>query len=65
MSPNMTSSAEEEKELHSTLSKELKESEEKILKLRKEVEDKDKDIEKLQLQLQQQSDYEIIKREVQ
>ena len=52
-------------ELHDTLTRLRKESEDQIQRLKKESEDASKTIEKLQLQLQQQSDYDNLKREVQ
>ncbi len=51
-------------ELHETLSRLRKESEDQIQRLRQESEDATKTIERLQLQLKQQSDYENLKREV-
>ena len=42
-----------------------KESEDKIQRLKRESEDASKTIAKLQMQLEQQSDYELLKREVQ
>lgn len=51
--------------LHATLTRIREESESQIKKLKKESEDASKTIEKLQLQLKQQSDYELIKREMQ
>ena len=52
-------------ELHDTLSRLRKESEDQISRLRKESEDATKTIERLQQRLQQQSDYELLKREIQ
>ena len=52
-------------ELHDTLTRLRQESEDQIQRLKKESEDASKTIEKLQLQLQQQSDYDNLKREVQ
>ncbi len=52
-------------ELHDTLSRMRKESEEQIRKLKQESEDATKTIERLQQQLKQQSDYEHLKREIQ
>ena len=52
-------------ELHDTLSRLRKESEDQISRLRKESEDATKTIEALQMRLQQQSDYEMLKREIQ
>ena len=63
-------------ELHDTLSRLRKdaedqiervrqESEDKIQRLKRESEDASKTIAKLQLQLDQQSDYDLLKREVQ
>ena len=51
--------------LHATLSRIREESENQITKLKKESEDASKTIERLQMQLKQQSDYEMIKREIQ
>ena len=51
-------------ELHDTLSRIRRESEDQIQKLKKKSEDATKTIERLQMQLQQQSDYEILKRQV-
>ena len=52
-------------ELHDTLTRLRKESEDQIQRLKRESEDATKTIAKLQMQLQQQSDYELLKREVQ
>ena len=52
-------------ELHTSLSKLKRESEDKIEKLKRESEDASKTIEHLQQRLQQQSDYELLKREIQ
>ena len=52
-------------ELHDTLSRLRRESDEKIQKLRQDSEEASKTIEKLQQRLQQQSDYEVLKREIQ
>ena len=52
-------------ELHTSLSKLKQESEDKIQKLKRESEDASKTIEHLQQRLQQQSDYELLKREIQ
>lgn len=51
-------------ELHDTLSRIRKESEDQIQMLKKKSEDATKTIERLQMQLQQQSDYEMLKRQV-
>ncbi len=52
-------------ELHDTLSRLKRESDEKIEKLRRKSEDASKTIERLQEQLKRQSDYENLKREIQ
>ena len=52
-------------ELHETLTRLRAESDDQIQRLRKESEDASKTIEKLQMQLQQQADYDSLKREVQ
>lgn len=51
-------------ELHDTLSRLRQDSEDQIQRLRQESQDATKTIEKLQSQLQQQSDYENLKREI-
>ena len=50
-------------ELHETLTRLRAESDDQIQRLRKESEDASKTIEKLQMQLQQQADYDSLKRE--
>ena len=60
----MTSLDGKVQELHDTLSRIRRESEDQILKLKKKSEDATKTIERLQMQLQQQSDYDILKRQV-
>ncbi|XP_040579143.2 LOW QUALITY PROTEIN: homeobox protein cut [Lepeophtheirus salmonis] len=52
-------------ELHRTLERFRKQSEDTIQKLKQESEDASRTIEKLQQQLQQQSDYENLKQEIQ
>lgn len=53
------------RELSETLTKIRQESEDQIQKLRQESQDASKTIEKLQERLKQQSDYEMLKREIQ
>ncbi len=50
---------------HATLDRLRKESEDQIEKLKQESENASKTIERLQVQLQQQSDYNLLKREIQ
>ena len=50
---------------HANLARLRKESEDQIEKLKQESESASKTIERLQVQLQQQSDYNLLKREIQ
>ncbi len=52
-------------ELNDTVSRIRQEAEDQIRRAKQESEEKSKTIAKLQLQLEQQSDYDLLKREVQ
>ena len=53
------------KEAEDSIERVRQESEDKIQRLKRESEDASKTIAKLQMQLEQQSDYDLLKREVQ